>query len=34
MARINRLQHIVLNCREVSASVDFYTQVLGMEVVS
>ena len=34
MARINRLQHIVLNCRDVDASVDFYTRVLGMEVVS
>ncbi len=34
MVRINRLQHIVLNCRDVNASVDFYTNVLGMEVVS
>ena len=34
MARINRLQHIVLNCRNVAASVDFYTNILGMEVVS
>ncbi len=34
MARINRLQHIVLNCRDVDASIDFYTRVLGMEIVS
>ena len=34
MAKINRLQHIVLNCRDVDASVNFYTEVLGMEVVS
>jgi catechol 2,3-dioxygenase len=34
MARINRLQHIVLNCMDVNASIDFYTKVLGMEIVS
>ena len=34
MARINRLQHIVLNCMDVDASIEFYTKVLGMEIVS
>ena len=34
MARITRLQHLVLNCRNVEESVEFYTNVLGMEVVS
>ena len=34
MAKIRRLQHCVLNCRDVEASKRFYTEVLGMEVVS
>jgi catechol 2,3-dioxygenase len=34
MARIRRLQHAVLNCRDVEASMQFYTENLGMEVVS
>jgi catechol 2,3-dioxygenase len=34
MAKIRRLQHAVLNCRDVEASVKFYTEILGMEVVS
>jgi catechol 2,3-dioxygenase len=34
MAKIRRLQHAVLNCRDVEASMKFYTEVLGMEVVS
>ena len=34
VARINRVQHIVLNCRDLEASVKFYTEMLGMEVVN
>jgi catechol 2,3-dioxygenase len=34
MARIRRLQHAVFNCLDVEASVKFYTEALGMEVVS
>ena len=34
MARIRRLQHAVFNCRDVEASMKFYTEALGMEVVS
>jgi catechol 2,3-dioxygenase len=34
MAKIRRLQHAVLNCRDVEASMKFYTEMLGMEVVS
>jgi catechol 2,3-dioxygenase len=34
MARIRRLQHAVLNVRDVEASMRFYTENLGMEVVS
>jgi catechol 2,3-dioxygenase len=34
MAKIRRLQHAVLNCRDVEASMKFYTESLGMEVVS
>src|SRR5215469_8126101 len=29
---ITKLGHIVLNCRDLDASVRFYTQVLGLEV--
>jgi catechol 2,3-dioxygenase-like lactoylglutathione lyase family enzyme len=31
---IDRLDHIVLTVRDVDASCDFYTRVLGMEVVT
>lgn len=34
MAKIRRLQHAVLNCRDVEASMKFYAEILGMEVVS
>ena len=34
MAKIRRLQHAVFNCRDVEASMKFYTEALGMEVVS
>ena len=34
MAKIRRLQHAVLNCRDVDASMKFYAEVLDMEVVS
>jgi catechol 2,3-dioxygenase len=34
MAKIRRLQHAVFNCRDVETSMKFYTDALGMEVVS
>jgi catechol 2,3-dioxygenase len=34
MAKIRRLQHAVFNCRDVEASMKFYTEMLGMDVVS
>lgn len=34
MAKIRRLQHAVFNCRDVEASMKFYTEALGLEVVS
>jgi catechol 2,3-dioxygenase len=34
MAKIRKLQHAVFNCRNVEASMKFYTEMLGMEVVS
>lgn len=34
MARINKVGHVVLNCRNLESSVQFYTDVLGMEVVN
>jgi catechol-2,3-dioxygenase len=34
IAKIRRLQHCVLKCRDVEVSKQFYTEVLGMEVVS
>ena len=34
MAKIRRLQHAVFNCRDVETSMKFYTEALGMEVVS
>jgi catechol 2,3-dioxygenase-like lactoylglutathione lyase family enzyme len=27
---VNRIDHVVLNCRDVAATVDFYVRVLGM----
>lgn len=27
---VNRIDHVVLNCRDVEATVDFYERVLGM----
>ncbi|MBU8817027.1 VOC family protein [Mycolicibacterium goodii] len=27
---VNRIDHVVLNCRDVEATVDFYVRVLGM----
>ena len=32
--KINKVAHVVLNCRDVEASVKFYTEVLGMEIVN
>ena len=34
MVRVNKVGHVVLNTRDVEASVKFYTEALGMEVVS
>jgi catechol 2,3-dioxygenase-like lactoylglutathione lyase family enzyme len=31
--RIDRLDHLVLTVRDIAATCDFYSQVLGMEVV-
>jgi catechol 2,3-dioxygenase len=33
MARINKVGHVVLNVKDVEASVQFYTEALGMEVM-
>ena len=33
MARINKVGHVVLNVQDVGASVQFYTEALGMEVM-
>jgi catechol-2,3-dioxygenase len=33
MARINKVGHVVLNAKDVEASVKFYTEALGMEVM-
>ncbi len=32
--RIDRLDHLVLTVRDIAASCDFYSRVLGMEVVT
>ncbi|MEV7394431.1 MULTISPECIES: VOC family protein [unclassified Streptomyces] len=32
--RVNRLDHLVLTVQDITATVDFYTSVLGMEEVS
>ena len=34
MARINKVGHVVLNVRDVAASVKFYSEGLGMEVMA
>ena len=34
MAKINKVGHVVLNVRDVNASVAFYTEALGMEVMT
>jgi catechol 2,3-dioxygenase len=33
MARINKVGHVVLNVKDVDASVKFYSEALGMEVM-
>ena len=33
MARINKVGHVVLGCRDPQASIKFYTETLGMELV-
>jgi len=33
MARINKVGHVVLNVKDVEASVKFYSEALGMEVM-
>jgi catechol-2,3-dioxygenase len=33
MARINKVGHVVLNVKDVDASIQFYTKALGMEVM-
>ncbi|HEY7493734.1 MAG TPA: VOC family protein [Candidatus Tectomicrobia bacterium] len=33
MAKINKVGHVVLNVRNIDASVAFYTQALGMELM-
>ena len=34
MVKVNKVAHVVLNCRDVEASMKFYTDALGMEVTS
>lgn len=34
MIRIDRIDHVVLTCRSIEATCDFYRRVLGMEVVT
>jgi catechol 2,3-dioxygenase len=34
MARINKVGHVVLGCRNPQASIAFYTKTLGMELVN
>ena len=34
MARVNKVGHVVLNVKEVDASIKFYTEALGMELMS
>jgi len=33
MAKINKVGHVVLGCRDPQASIKFYTENLGMELV-
>ena len=33
MAKINKVGHVVLGCRDLQASITFYTKNLGMELV-
>ncbi len=33
MAKINKVGHVVLGCRDPQASIKFYTETLGMELV-
>ena len=33
MPKVNKVGHVVLNVKDVAASVEFYTDVLGMEVM-
>ncbi|GAB7230288.1 hypothetical protein VrSk94_39820 [Vibrio rotiferianus] len=32
--KINRLDHLVLTVKDIQTTLDFYTQVLGMESVT
>ncbi len=34
MTKINKVGHVVLGCRDPQASIKFYTEALGMEVVN
>jgi catechol 2,3-dioxygenase-like lactoylglutathione lyase family enzyme len=34
MARINKVGHVVLGCRDPQTSITFYTEILGMELVN
>lgn len=34
MFKINRLDHLVLTVRDINATVDFYTKILNMEVLT
>ena len=34
MARVNKVGHVVLNVRDLDASIKFYTEGLGMELMS
>jgi catechol 2,3-dioxygenase-like lactoylglutathione lyase family enzyme len=34
MAKINKVGHVVLGCRDPQASIAFYTETLGMELVN
>lgn len=34
MARVNKVGHVVLNVRDVDASLKFYTEALGMEIMA
>ena len=34
MARVNKVGHVVLNVKDVDASIKFYTEALGMELMA